>query len=155
MKNRDENAFYIQVANAILDMGTIDIGEIDQNPKQYPVIDYLIAEHLLQDGTGYELERNIERKKRKVENTKYDAIKYIEDERNIKVYRFNGKKKGAIECITIDPEYKSAKEKNIHREKNNYISDSRRFKRNIQVRAPEIFKQFRAPVQRVLNFMNK
>lgn len=100
-------SWYKKIAAAILSVKTFDL---DDDEGGYPTIHYLIANYLLKDLTEYMRVTNLGHYAGMVSRNIDQACSYIED-KGVPVYRVIEPGKRNISCVTLDPVYRDAKEK--------------------------------------------
>lgn len=104
-------SWYKKIAAAILSVKTFDL---DEDEGGYPTIHYLIANFMLKDLTEYMRVTNLGHYAGMVSRNIDQACSYIED-KGIPVYRVIEPGKRNISCVTLDPAYRDAKDKEVEK----------------------------------------
>jgi len=117
-KKKSSKWWYLRIADAILEMDTIDL-RTDGNG--YPTVHWLIAEHMLQHLDTYHKQKAIPMYYEKVSKNFHHAVTHLREKCKIPIYRYPLTKKRNLTVVTTHEEYDKALESNYLRNKENVL----------------------------------
>jgi len=113
MPEAKTRSWKVRIADAIQEMGTIDL---DEDTNEWPTIHWLISNYLLRETSEYERFRMLPEYVAKIKNNLYNAIWYLREGLTVPVYWDLPNK--SIVFLTTNAELNEARKKNTRRIKN-------------------------------------
>jgi hypothetical protein len=137
MTGKQAKPWYIVIGDALDETITFDL---DEDTGGWTTIHHVIAKHLLSDHNEMDTHVLMDSYVGMIKRNLYQAKDYVETSLKKPVYisKLDGKN---IRCITLDPEYKHAKDRNYSRICKNISNSLKTYMRQTSISAPEQYKE--------------